>query len=229
MTSKLQSLSVVEERARIAREMHDGLAQVLGYMNLQVQTLQALYQQGKGNELQVELKHMRQAIQSAHADVRENILSLRTTLSNEKGLVSALGEYLDEFSIQTGLDAEFSNELTEALDLASIAEVQLICIVQEALANVRKHAKASRVNIRLSKCSRKGVDFVCVEVNDNGVGFTLKGSKRSFGLQTMRERAASVGGSLDLKSSPNLGTTITCSLPCLKPEQLQEQSVFLSP
>jgi uncharacterized membrane protein len=81
MTSKLQSLSVVEERTRIAREMHDGLAQVLGYLNLQVQTLQALYQQGKGDELQKEIKHMRQAIQGAHADVRENILSLRTHFS----------------------------------------------------------------------------------------------------------------------------------------------------
>lgn len=228
ITSKLQSLSVVEERARIAREMHDGLAQVLGYMNLQVQTLQALYQQGKGNELQIELKHMRQAIQSAHADVRENILSLRTTLANEKGLVSALGEYLDEFSIQTGLEAEFSNELTEPLNLASIAEVQLICIVQEALANVRKHAKATEVDIRLSKRRKKGIDFVCVDVIDNGVGFTLKRSKRSFGLQTMRERAASVGGTLDLRSSPNKGTTIICSLPCSKSEQLQEQGMSLS-
>ena len=94
---------------------------------------------------------MRQAIQSAHADVRENILSLRTTLANEKGLVSALGEYLDEFSIQTGLNAKFSNKITEALNLASIAEVQLTCILQEALANVRKHAKATRVEVRLFK------------------------------------------------------------------------------
>lgn len=228
MTSKLQSLSVVEERARIAREMHDGLAQVLGYMNLQVQTLQALYQQGKGDELQIELKHMRQAIQGAHADVRENILSLRTTLANEKGLVSALGEYLDEFSIQTGLDAKFSNEITEPLNLASIAEVQLTCILQEALANVRKHANATRVNVRLSKENEKGTERIYMEVVDDGVGIKAGGSKRSFGLQTMRERASSVGGTLQVHSSPGEGTSIVCRLPCLQPEQMQERSVALS-
>lgn len=228
MTSKLQSLSVVEERARIAREMHDGLAQVLGYMNLQVQTLQALYQQGKGDELQIELRHMRQAIQGAHADVRENILSLRTTLANEKGLVSALGEYLDEFSIQTGLDAKFLNEIAEALNLASIAEVQLTCILQEALANVRKHANATRVNVKLYKENEKGAEWVCMEVVDDGVGIKEGGSKRSFGLQTMRERANSVGGTLQVHSSPGEGTSIICRLPCLQPEQMQERSVVLS-
>lgn len=228
MTSKLQSLSVVEERARIAREMHDGLAQVLGYMNLQVQTLQALYQQGKGDELQIELRHMRQAIQGAHADVRENILSLRTTLANEKGLVSALGEYLDEFSIQTGLDAKFLNEIAEALNLASIAEVQLTCILQEALANVRKHANATCVNVKLYKENEKGAEWVCMEVVDDGVGIKEGGSKRSFGLQTMRERANSVGGTLQVHSSPGEGTSIICRLPCLQPEQMQERSVVLS-
>ena len=228
MTSKLQSLSVVEERARIAREMHDGLAQVLGYLNLQVQTLQALYQQGRGEDLQVEIRHMREAIQSAHADVRENILSLRTTLANEKGLVSALGEYLDEFSIQTGLEANFSNGITGALNLASIAEVQLICILQEALANVRKHANATQVDVRLSKEHGEETELIFMEVVDNGIGFTARGSKRSFGLQTMRERASSVGGMLEINSSPGRGTTLICQLPCLQPERMQERSVVLS-
>ena len=86
MTSQLQSLSITEERARIARDMHDGVAQVLGYLNLQVQTLDTLLKQGKPEQLRNELAQMRQAVQTAHADVRENILSLRTTLSDEKGL-----------------------------------------------------------------------------------------------------------------------------------------------
>ena len=73
MTSQLQSLSIVQERGRIAREMHDGLAQVLGYLNLQVQTLGSLLNQGRTEKLQHELLQMRQAIRTAHADVRENI------------------------------------------------------------------------------------------------------------------------------------------------------------
>ncbi len=95
MTAQLQSLSIIEERGRIARDMHDGLAQVLGYLNLQLQTLEALFKQGKLNNFQGELEQMRQAIQVANADVRENILSLRTTLANEKSLVSSLDEYIE--------------------------------------------------------------------------------------------------------------------------------------
>ena len=228
MMSKLQSLSVVEERARIAREMHDGLAQVLGYLNLQVQTLQALLKQGKDKELQTELTYMREAIQSAHADVRENILSLRTTLANEKGLISALDEYIDEFSIQTGLAVRFVNEIVEPLNLASIAEVQLICILQEALANVRKHAKATQVEVLLTKNNNENLDYVRMEVIDNGVGFLKEESNRTFGLQTMHERASSVDGTFEINSMPNQGTTISSKLPCLQSEQMREQSLLLS-
>src|SRR5690606_24243078 len=82
MTSQIQSLSIIEERGRIAREMHDGLAQVLGYLNLQVQALESYLMQGKSQRLRDELQQMRDAIQTANADVRENILSLRTTLAD---------------------------------------------------------------------------------------------------------------------------------------------------
>jgi signal transduction histidine kinase len=229
MMSQLQSLSVVEERARIAREMHDSLAQVLGYLNLQVQTLQALFKLGKDEELKTELGYMREAIQDAHADVRENILSLRTTLANEKGLISALDEYMDEFSIQTGLEVVFINEIGERLNLASIAEVQLICILQEALANVRKHAKASEIQVSLTRSSLENTDYICMQVVDNGDGFSTEKSNRSFGLQTMYERANSVNGTFEVNSKPGGGTTISCELPCLEPEQSSEHNRLLSP
>jgi nitrate/nitrite-specific signal transduction histidine kinase len=224
MTSQLQSLSISEERARIARDMHDGLAQVLGYLNLQVQTLEALYRQGKEESFQTELKHMRQAIQSAHADVRENILSLRTTLANERGLVSAISEYLDEFGIQTGIETQFINELGGDLDISSVAEVQLVCILQEALANVRKHAQANHVKILITKDD----DHIYMKVSDDGIGFVERNSKRSFGLQTMRERANSVKGTLAVHSSQGKGTSIACRLPCLQHEKMSNQSVLLS-
>lgn len=137
MTSRLQSLSITEERGRIARDMHDGLAQVLGYLNLQVQTLDALLKQGKQKALKTELDQMREAVRIANADVREDILILRTTLADEKDPVSAIGEYLEEFSIQTGIEADFDNEVVDDLNISSMAEVQLVCILREALANVR--------------------------------------------------------------------------------------------
>jgi signal transduction histidine kinase len=227
MTSQLQSLSITEERARIAREMHDGLAQVLGYLNLQVQTLDTLLKQGKPDQLRMELAQMRQSVQIANADVRENILSLRTTLSRDKGLELAVKEYLDEFGIQTGIDTYFTYKVDGALDLASVAEVQLVCILQEALANVRKHAKATQVKVAIMKDDNKDDVGIIMRVRDNGIGISLSGSKRRFGLQTMHERAESVGGTFSIKTNDDGGTQIECRLPCLQQERLQKQSVVI--
>lgn len=228
MTSQLQSLSVTEERARIAREMHDGLAQVLGYMNLQVQTLDAYLQQGKLDKLHVKLDQMREAVQVAHADVREKILSLRTTLSNEKGVIPAIAEYLEEFGIQAQIETHFSNQVEGELDLASLAEVQLVCILQEALTNVRKHAQARSVSVVVTKKCQAEDAFILLVVQDDGAGFVDEGHKRSFGLQIMRERAQSVGGSLEVRSRPGEGTRVACRIPCLGQERLHKSSVILS-
>lgn len=227
MTEQLQSYSITEERARIAREMHDGLAQVLGYLNLEVQTLDALLQQGKGDAIKRELGQMREAVRVANDDVRENILSLRTTLADKKGLASAIGEYLSEFGIQTGIETEFDNKIAGDLHLASVAEVQLVCILQEALANVRKHANAARVCVSIENKVADGSSSVLLQIMDNGVGFAVRDSKGRFGLQTMKERARSVEGTLIVHSIPGQGTTIKCSLPCL-PSQKVQRSHWLS-
>ncbi|MCA9891621.1 MAG: GAF domain-containing protein [Anaerolineae bacterium] len=209
MAAQIQSLAVVGERARIAREMHDGLAQILGYMNLQAQTLEALLKQNKRENLFAEIKQMREAIQTAHADVRENILSLRTTLSTEAGVASAMLEYLDGFSLQTGIDIKLQNHLDGYLGLSPLAEVQLVCILQEALANVRKHAQATEVSITLVR----QVGCAHLEISDNGIGFVEQADSQRFGLQTMRERAQQVGGKLSISSKVGQGTTVVCVLP----------------
>lgn len=209
MAAQIQSLAVVGERARIAREMHDGLAQILGYMNLQAQTLEALLKQNKRESLFAEIKRMREAIQTAHADVRENILSLRTTLSTEAGVASAMLEYLDGFSLQTGIDIKLQNHLDEYLGLSPLAEVQLVCILQEALANVRKHARATEVTVKLTR----QVGCAHLEIIDNGIGFDEQPDGQRFGLQTMRERAQQVGGKLSITSKVGQGTTVVCVLP----------------
>jgi nitrate/nitrite-specific signal transduction histidine kinase len=208
--------------------MHDGLAQFLGYLNLQVQTLKSLFVQEEKVKFLAELENMREAIRIAHADVRENILSLRTTLANEKGLISAIGEYLEEFCIQTGISTELKNQLAGDLNLSSIAEVQLVCILQEALTNVRKHAQASEVKVTLDQMGINGSEFIFMKIVDNGIGFTFSKKKRSFGLKTMTERAESVKGDLVVTPISGRGTTIECRLPCLEKERLEQPSRILS-
>ena len=218
MAVHLQSLAVLDERARIAREMHDGLAQILGYMNLQVQTLEALLKQDKRDTLFSELRQMRSAVQTAHADVRENILSLRTTLSTEAGVVSAIQDYVDGFSVQAGIEVSFSNHAGDELGLSPLAEVQLVCILQEALANVRKHAGAANVFVTLVRAE----DSALLEIVDDGIGFIQPVARDRFGLHTMRERAESVGGELAVTSQLGSGTRIVCRLPVVQRQQRGE-------
>jgi len=224
MMSQLQSFSIIEERTRIAREMHDGLAQVLGYLNLQVQTLDSLYAQEKHESFRTELDHMREAIRVAHADVRENILSLRTTLASEKGLYSAIDEYLEEFGIQNEIRTRLINRIDCDPELSSVSEVQMVCILQEALTNVRKHSHARAVEVTIERVDEPN-DSIKMEVRDDGIGFEEKDSPRSFGLQTMRERAHSIGGELHVTSAAGVGTRVVGIFPCLSSESIHPPSI----
>lgn len=225
MTAQLQSLSIIEERSRIAREMHDSLAQILGYLNLQIQALEALHTQGNDLELREELHNMRAEVQAAHADVRENILSLRTTLASDKGLSNAIQEYLNEFSFQTGIKTQFLNDISGDLSLSAIAEIQLVCILKEALANVRKHARCRNVRVSINQIQNNKDLLVQMIVEDDGVGFTQLKKDLHFGLTTMEERANSVSGELIIKSTPGKGTQVICQLPGIQEVPLFQNTI----
>ncbi len=211
MTERIQSVAVIEERSRIAREMHDGLAQILGYLGVEIQTLEALARRGDANAILSQLRLARERIDDAQAEVRENIASMHTTLSNSTGFVPALEQYLEEFGVQTNLAVQMINKMEGALRLSPLAEVQLVCIIHEALANVRKHARARQVQVGLSREDNQ----LCVTIADDGIGLNLGATVNRFGLQTMRERAASVGGALTIDSQPNHGTLVQVRLPLL--------------
>jgi signal transduction histidine kinase len=210
MAAQMQSVAVVDERSRIAREMHDGLAQILGYLSLELQRLEALAGQANAADLVAALRQARERVRAAQADVRENIASLRTTLAGEVGLLPALRQYLEEFGIQTGMEASLAGDLANNPRLSPLAEVQLVRVIQEALANVRKHARAGTVQVRLTRYDHT----LQVQVTDDGCGFepalSLAGH---FGLQTMRERLQSIGGCLNIESQPGAGTRVQMSVP----------------
>jgi signal transduction histidine kinase len=213
MAAQLQSAATVEERTRIAREMHDGLSQILGYLGLQVQTIESFVSQGDQERALAELKRTRGNVKAAHADVRDNILSLRTTLSGQTGLVPALAGYIRGFGLQTGLDVQLVDETDGEPGLSPLAEVQLVRVIQEALTNVRKHAAAQRVAVRL--WVEDG--HFWASVSDDGQGFASDepGNGSSFGLETMRERMESVHGCLEIHSTPGQGTDVRLCVPRL--------------
>ncbi len=210
---QVAALATTQERERIAREMHDSLAQVLGYVNTKAQATQVLLGSGQVERADDNLRQMVDASRAAYDDVREGILSLRTSLDEGRGFIDALQDYLVPWQDQSGVRAALDADMSVQGRLTPLREVQLLRIVQEALANVRKHAVATGavVSIRMQE------GFVVAAIEDDGVGLLLNGVAGSglprFGLSTMRERAESVGGTLDITSSPNQGTRVTVRLP----------------
>ncbi|MCZ7664863.1 MAG: histidine kinase [Thermoleophilia bacterium] len=209
MAGRMRSLAIVDERTRIAREMHDGLAQILGFLNLEMQSLEVLVRQNRLEETVAELRNARARILEAHAEVRENILSLRTALSGDHGPVSALEDYLREFGAQAGVQVHLVAAVDDDVPLSSMAAVQLVRIVQGALANVRLHAQAANLWVEFAL---RGEDLTVV-IEDDGVGFDPAAVRADIGLQSMRERTASVGGSLTIDSSLGEGTRLCLRVP----------------
>ncbi len=218
---RVRETAISEERDRIAREMHDSLAQVLGYVNTKAQAVVELLNRGDNDRATAQVKQLGEAARSAYADVREGILALRTSLGPGRTMIHALSEFLPTWQEQSEVAAELIVEPGATLDgLSPAAELQLLRIVQEALANVRKHAEAKHVEVRITS----KVSLLEVVVADDGRGFVAGSRVRPgddttphFGLSTMRERAESVGGTLGVESAPTAGTRVVVRLPVAAP------------
>jgi signal transduction histidine kinase len=209
--AKAADLAVAQERVRIAHEMHDGLAQVLGYVNTKVQAATAYLSRGKVDDATQQLQELAVSARDAYTDVRESIVGLRALPEEGRTMGDALIEFIERWKEQSGVVAAVN--IDPALKLRAAVELQLIRIVQESLTNVRKHAKASRVWIDIQ---RDGETLrACVK--DDGLGFLSTAPKRGdfprFGLTTMRERAAGIGGELLIISAPDQGTTVNFEMP----------------
>ncbi|CAN5788139.1 hypothetical protein BH20CHL1_BH20CHL1_05490 [soil metagenome] len=165
------TLAVTQERERIAREMHDSIAQVLGYVNTKAQAAQELLRAGQPEKAEEQISQLSEVARDAYADVRENILGLRTSLDTTRGFVDTVRNYLDSGEDQSQIHARLETIPAGPCEseLTPLAELQLLRIVQEALANVRKHSGATDVSIVL--CQRPGE--LEVTVVDDGKGFNV--------------------------------------------------------
>jgi signal transduction histidine kinase len=209
-----RALAMLHEREQLARELHDGIGQVLGYVKMQAQAARDRLAQDQVAAADAGLAQLASVAQDAHADVREYILGARTPAAAEPGFLPALRLYLERFSRQYGLQAELiaPPDWSDGV-LEPTVQAQLLRIVQEALTNARKHAtaRAVRVSVQLS------TDQAQVTVQDDGVGFDpalLSGAEgQKYGLGFMRERAQEVGGSVHIDTAPGAGTQVLVTVP----------------
>lgn len=210
----IQDLAVAQERERIAREMHDGMAQVLGYINTQSIALRKLLLNDRTTEVRDGLVSMEEIARDLYSDVREGILGLRTTTVEQDGLLPAITEYAQRYMEMSGVQVEIQvSPGAQGTHLAPSAEIQLIRIVQEALTNVRKHSKVKAAEITV-ECNDGELHLT---IADNGQGFEINRLPQTgwprFGLQTMQERAQAVGGRCTVETTPGKGCRILIRMP----------------
>jgi len=208
-----RQLAVMDERNRMAREIHDTLAQGFTGIILQLEAAdQALSE--RPSELERHLSQAQNLARKSLAEARRSVWNLRPQALEQLPLAEALGQEVDRFNKETGINVRFTVS-GDRRDLLPEVETGLLRICQESLANVRKHAKASDVEVNLT-FNESAVEM---SISDNGVGFkpdtTDRVSKKrgAFGLIGMRERARGLGGTFEVQSKKGKGTLVHTVIP----------------
>ena len=194
------------ERARLARELHDETGQALASILL---GLKPLEQMAESEEARASLESVRELVISTLQNVRRLAVELRPSALDDFGLVPAVERLTDTFREQSGLQVDLESQLGE-VRLPSEAETTLYRVIQEALTNIVKHSRATRVSILLQRKN----DGVVAVVEDDGTGFDRGGTRAdAIGLAGMSERVSLAGGRLQVESSPGSGTTVVAEVP----------------
>jgi len=210
LTERSRELTVVEERNRLARDLHDAVNQTLFSVTLTADAA-ALLVDSEPGRAKDQLHTVRQLARGAMEELRSLIFELRPADVASDGLVETMRKHVDVLRRVYEVDIEL--ELDDAWPPSPLAEREVVLereifrIVQEAIGNALKHSGAGRVSVRLSMPDHR----VLVAVVDDGSGFDPTGpqAQRHLGLVSMRERAEAVGGDLRIESSPGAGTTVT--------------------
>lgn len=201
----IQSDTIVEERRRLRQEIHDGIAQVLGYLGTKTNLIKKSLP-SSDEKLLAELEEIHQVISESYQDIRESIDHLDTE-TKTVSLIASLSSYTEQLSRRIGSKIKFTGP-KELSSLHPTAQLQLLRIAQEALNNVRKHASATEISVSIAQTSQ-GVELV---VKDNGRGFSPS-EQRGTGLTIMEERTSSINGTLSVTSTDGQGTEVRVVVP----------------
>ena len=200
-------LSIMEERTRLANELHDSLAQSLASLKFQVRVLDELLHSGDESALWQELELIENSLDEAYTELRELIAHFRAPV-DKRGLVPAVEQAVERFRRDSGTSAFLQLEWGEA-KLPAEVDVQVLRIIQEALANIRKHSEANAVRV-LMRAGKDGHYMVLIE--DDGIGIQDReidgGPGEHLGLKILQERSARIGGDLKIESEAGEGTRV---------------------
>ena len=205
--------AVLEERTRLAREIHDTLAQQLTGIVLELEAADTLLNRGSEQRAKSSVEKARELARGALQEARRSVWNLRPAPLSATGLVAAIGHEVEAWEERTGIPARFkARSVPQHPSLSPSAEVALLRIGQEALSNAARHGRAEHVDVEL----RAHAQELILSVRDDGIGFDPSASaprEDCFGLDGMAERARNAGGTLTVVSAPGQGTTVTTRLP----------------
>jgi len=201
-----------EERKRLAREIHDGPAQTMANLVMKAEICEKLVDKDP-EKAKTELGDFRDTVRMGLGDIRKIIYDLRPMSLDDLGLIPSVQKLINDFSDQTNIRVDLKSNMGGE-GLAPEIEIALFRIIQESLANVRKHSKANAVNIRF-EVSELGINLL---ISDNGIGFDTEAvrgpeMKGGFGLISMKERSELLSGKFSIYSSASTGTRILISIP----------------
>jgi len=211
-------LAQERERQRISLEIHDGAAQWMVAASYRVQAFGKVLAKSKFSQSAMEFFEVKDVIDQSIGELRRVIFDLQPPDLGELGLLGALRQNLQKFERDTGIDCSFRIDGTPR-SLPRMVEIAVYRVVQEALANVRKHAQGTMVDVTL----RFEIDNLCLEIRDNGEGFDLSAalngsrSEQHLGLSGMKDRAETLGGTMNIETAEGVGTTIALTLPFCTP------------
>lgn len=207
---RVEELTIGQERQRMAQELHDTLAQGLAGLILQLEAADSHLESGNVPKAQETVQRAMERARTTLGEARRAIQALRPAALEQDSLVDALGHEVDTFAATTGVQATLQVD-PGSLDVSPTAAQGILRIVQESLTNVARHARAAHVLVRLERYDGR----LRVVVEDDGSGFDPEqaaGQPGRYGLRGMRERAAHLGGGLEVRSAPGRGTTVTLEM-----------------
>jgi NarL family two-component system sensor histidine kinase YdfH len=208
--AQVKELTLAAERERMARELHDTLAQGLTGVSLQLEALDAYLEQGQPEKAKAIIAQMKQRTKTALASSRTAIQDLRALPASEKPLLLLIQEMVEQFMATTGITGSLESPMLATMRPAALPDMtatHILRCLSESLNNIHKHADATQVTVRVAQTD----DAFDLYVTDNGVGFELEAGLNKhghYGLLGLQERARLMGGTVDIESAPNEGTKI---------------------
>lgn len=204
----------IEEKERLARDLHDNLGQLLGFINLQAQGIRQELRNCGVDMVSEKLDQLIEVTQMAHTEIRDYISNIRSSVHSEQDFISSFKKQIEQFKNQTGLNMNFDIPSDLSVEkLKPVIWMNLLYIIKEALNNIRKHAGAENVTISLQITEK----ILFLSVEDDGKGFNTNlhtySNKTGFGIDIMHERSSEIGGEISIRSVIGKGTKVILCVP----------------